>query len=1047
MTPVQIIKYINVMHRVYWEDDLKLTCQSFGLLLKPALEELNRTQYSRLRSTNKKPSEAVLNALDHPEVQLRIQKALKCPGLFVCQSTAEVAALIARAKGSAATEPKRAEFNESLIVPSRAVHEAVPLCAAEAVLAEKLHKFLQTTHRFVGSWPDPPASGASVICHAVATQHLLPEGLKAFLAQPFGSVCTDYLSGSNVALGAEVPFESAYHSLVDSLGLAAQATPETVLDELARIKGVLFILDAVHMDASKRGSASAMARLVVAARSRSGTDRQVLVFLVGRQQEELKGLHQLRNFNEPGQQLRFGRTTPGTSEHAEEPRVRSHFFEVQWRRYCELRGMELDSESGSSRMKRVRQYYDSDAGEDAWPSTLRLNAFFASNYRTFGYFDPTGGWAKMVGMPVAQLPVDVRLHLSELILRLKPIGENKKRQHAMRAIRWCSTAVYWLTERAVEDLGAKVPPSRTEIDVFESGVKELQGLIEISSEHDEERRRGIDRTDLVVEDLFKDLRRRSRSDTFDADSLDGDESADHSAQSDPGRRRRVYRMDLVARAAVQDRWMNQDAVGRAWVHRQIATRLLHSRRDKRLLEIEYPIEPHWGGTNIHFVVEAIRHFMRSCQQAQQKPWGRGLAAEGAETLPSVPSSDWNGCNPYEVVNLCFGQLYWRVLNDNGRSRHHTKRQLALRHGAYHLTAELLELMSLDGELGKPHWALNPAYVSRYLREVGFSQLDLGDLKGAKATFEALIMRAGSDNQHPLDVVDYQLDLILVLASMDDRSAAERVLSDAKDRLAAAQDPVGKEDAKLIHQVQSRILAREAHLAYLADQHQQALALCGQLEQHSPGALVRDAAHTYISTLGALGDPRSLEMALDVCIRQLFANTSRNMQHEALGFRVALGHTLRKLERFAAAEAALDGAYEDILQFGGAERTYLATLLEAGRVLHCQGRFARAYAAYLRPCLDRARSSGYRRTAVHAYEYAVKSIEQLLADVPEVGYGDDELRAQLRGRGAYLEAKRTTNVDPRYSYSPIADERWLPRLQDRAALERELLELQALRELQ
>jgi tetratricopeptide (TPR) repeat protein len=548
-------------------------------------------------------------------------------------------------------------------------------------------------------------------------------------------------------------------------------------------------------------------------------------------------------------------------------------------------------------------------------------------------------------------------------------------------------ALYWLTSDAALVLGKAHEPA-TDLNTFHSAMETLEGLVKVTTEKDE---------------------------------------------------RHTYRMDLAARAAIQDRWRAKDPRGRAEAHRLIASRLLKNMNDKELLGVEFPIEPHWGRSRMHFLAEAIRHLVRTCDHVERPQATGAPPKEGAETFPECTTDEFSGCDPFEVINYCFGVLYWRDLNDNGKGKHHSSRKLALRHGAYHLTGELLQLMSENQEIGRPHWALNEVYISRYLREVAYSQLDLGDLSGAKATFKSLIARARTEGQDPLDVIDYQLDLIVVLASMDlDLSEAETTLADARDQFASIVHSGTEDSVRLALQIQTRIRARQAHLAYLRADYQEALEHCTYIEEKMPAALVRDVAHTYISTLGAMSDDkRNLEKAINICVRQLFDNTSRGLHHEALGFRVALGHAFRKLEMLQAAEAVLDGGYEDILQYGCAERTYLGMLLEAGRVLNDQGRLARAYAAYLRPCFERAKARGYARVAEHARAHARRCIEQLLDEVPEDGWSAEEMERRLRGRGEYLLVKKSKKVDPRSSFDPVAIERWAPRLRNRSVLQREL----------
>lgn len=1003
MEPDLVIKYVNRTYGRYWSVDRSINCAAFSALLSPWLSKLKDPQYSRLRGPGKSPR-ALVNVLANPQVLKKIEDALACPGLFACKNDLEIDALIAPQVIARKPEPESmAPDNDSLIVPSADCVKDIPLSANEADMVAKVSAFIlrQSKHSHLVCWPDPPTSGASFLAYVVAARDVSSvAGVNTYLAQPFPSACARYLQGSDVGAG-EVPFERALHILARTLGLPVPASPQSLLDKLIETNSTLFVLHGECLQTQTRRDSSAMYRLLLEAKERyTPRNSSCTPIVVVGIPIDPKFARRTTRFNElAGRAIQFG---PDSIQE------RSDFFERQWHRYGEVRGIRLDAEANSSRLKRVRHYYLSDA----WPATIRLNAFFASNYNNFSYFDPTMGWTRMADMAVETLPIDVRLHLEEVVNRLLPMNDGKRRS-ALRATRWCSTAVYWLTSEAAENLGKKLVP-RTKLDAFHVAVSSEDGLVEVVRRAEEQHTNRMDLTARAVVSSGEKL--------IEVD------------------KRYVYKMDLAARAAIQDRWMRENPLDRANIHYHIALRLYRCKDDKELLGVEFPIEPHWGRSRLHFLVECLRHLIRTCDQSHQtdSPGTCQWEGEGSETFPMAPTSKTKSCNPHEVINFCFGQIYWRELNGNGRSTHQATRKLALQHGAYHLTAELLSLMSDGQQLGKPHWALNKKYVARYLREVGFSQLDMGDLQRAKATFESLIARALASNpQNPLDVIDYQLDLTVVLASMDDLHGAGTTLAEVRTKFESITVTERTGDARLTQQIQTRIRARQAHLAYLRGSFQEALEHCQHIEQNSPTALVRDVAHTYISTLGSLGDRRSLELAMKICVRQLFENTSRGLHHEALGFRVALGHCFRKLGLVEAAEATLDGAYQDILQYGCSERTYLAMLLEAGRILHHQGRFLRAYAAYLKPCLDRAQQRGCARTALHAHSYARECLNQLVKAVPGEGWSITQIATQLEGRGDYLQIKRCREIDPRYSYDPIAVERWLPRLKDRAALAQEM----------
>jgi hypothetical protein len=126
-----------------------------------------------------------------------------------------------------------------------------------------------------------------------------------------------------------------------------------------------------------------------------------------------------------------------------------------------------------------------------------------------------------------------------------------------------------------------------------------------------------------------------------------------------------------------------------------------------------------------------------------------------------------------------------------------------------------------------------------------------------------------------------------------------------------------------------------------------------------------------------GGPTLKDKALMVCYRALFRLSSDGLLHEAIGFRIALAHyTLSINGRVNAAEAILNQVHLDTLEHGCSERTFLAFMLQAGLLLKRDKRELRAYASYLRPCLERSIARGYVREASRAAEVALLVLNQI-----------------------------------------------------------------------
>ena len=438
--------------------------------------------------------------------------------------------------------------------------------------------------------------------------------------------------------------------------------------------------------------------------------------------------------------------------------------------------------------------------------------------------------------------------------------------------------------------------------------------------------------------------------------------------------------------------------------------------------------------------------MRSCETSLDYGMPSSVTAFPHE-FPKFPRKEIGGSDAYEAVNFCFGELYWRQLNGNTRDPDTYNRKLARQHGAYQLTIELLQLMSRNNKLGDPHWALHEDHIPQYLREVGYAQLDLGDLSSAAENFRKLAL-IHTNKGNTLDAIDTKLDLVLALTTQARLEEAVSVLEDLESATQAINvdtKDIKAVDRRRIQTIKRRVSTRRGHLFYLTGDARAALSVYSTLPETS---LVREVAHIYIATLGQIGDKDSLDLAMRICIKNIFQNTSRGVHHDALGFRIAMAHLFRKFEMLEVAETCLDQVHEDILQYGCSERTYLAFLLEAGRTVFAQGfrkpdRFARAYLGYLRPCLDRARSRGYVRYAETARRCATETLTEILArcrSLEDKQLWPAELRAALASKSDISGLPALSITDPLFSFDFRIGEDWALRLEDEKALELELQEL-------
>lgn len=972
-----------------WKHPHGLSCRRFNAALDGGIV-LTDSQYNRLKKRGVWPK-GIPRVLRGAAVQLKIEKDTGLHNLFSCQTEADVRMLVNSVARLESSPPSGKASGHCLIIPSLLPDLSVALTEAELrqvkSLAEQLQRRANPREpKYLCRWDTPPLVGAALLAGATA-QILERKGVTAYLIRPSSSDIHSYFGGKAKLESDDKPLDSGLQALAQHLGVPNSGA-QGLVEKLIETKSVLFIVHPGAIDSRSQGASCLFERVLAFSKGKelpSSTDRCPIV-LVGHSQH--KDVRRASRQIVPGH--------PDSTKELKDSEQRSAFFEIQWRRYSQMRGFELSAAAGSSRLKRTREYYNEDdvfGGPGSTASTLRFKAFFASNFSTFSYFDPTAGWSRLAGMPLDELPEDIALQLSDVVYSLRSLSEKQTRNPQLRAVRWCSTGVYWLTSEAVENL-ASHSELRTTLELFRRAAEEVP-MIHVTD-------------------------------------------SPHSAKAE-------FRMGMATRAVVQDRWSMVNPGERTLVHFRIARRLFDAQDNKELLSSEYPREPHWGRSRLHFLAECIRHLVRASDPRgeTESPFAEGTTPDiGAETFPLPPSRTSLGCNPRQVFNYCFAILFAKELNGDSSPGSFATRKLAHRHGLFHLSAELLQLLSQDFKLGEPHWALRKEYVPRYLREVGYAMLDLGDLRMSIRTFERLYEYGRAHGCNFADLAEYSLDLAMALTSVD-LEAAKRWLEEGRLLIAQLQPCQARQAVDLRRRHQGRL----AQIHHAEGAYDAALEICESLENERRGALVRDLAHTYIACLGAEGRerPDQLQRAMKVCIRHLFEANSAGLHHEALGFRVALGHLFRTYELLDAAEATLDGVYHDIISNGCSERTYLAMLLEAGRILFFQGRYSRAYAAYLRPCLDRANRNGFLRTATTAEDYALKCLQRLQTDVPREGWDAKQLIEQLKPEGEYLRKRGPAKrLDPLFSFDPIVPERWSERLRTPASIEVEIADIYRMR---
>lgn len=630
MEPEDILKYVYRNYRGHWRGTCGLTAGTFSTLLftghgKPFLPVLTGVQYYRITNHKTTTPYRVVEALRNEYTRRSIAQALRCPELFSCRTAGAIDAAMNKVVVPPGSEARLTRPSDCLLVPESLPDSDMALHPREKKAIEYLQGLITGGSSGVVHWADPPTVGPSFIAYALAGTFLPKADVgPVYLLRPYAGLmeATDWVEFSTSGR----PYEQGLAELCRILEFTEpRPSAERILQALRKRRAVLIVMNAASVPARSLTETNTIVELIEEA-SKGGDKKggPAPIVLMGKPQGTVSSKATLAR--ETRAYLAFSKATDERHETVDE---RSDFFEVQWHRFRELRSDHVSDDLGA-RLKRVRQYYSADTDSAMWPCNIRMLAFLASNYGTFSYFDPTAGWHRLAGMSLGELPIDIRLHLEEVTAQARNAPEGMQAP-SLRAVRWCSTALYWLTEDAATELG-KLTPSPMPLDRFKAAVQRVPNLVEVTNEQ--------------------------------------------------GSQREIFKADLALRAVIQDQWAKEDPLQRARAHHQIAQRLYEARDNKELLSVEFPVQPHWGRSRMHFLVETLRHLIRTCDRTPRPSRARGAKAPfmGGDFFPAAPTDAWQGCDPYEVINFCFGNIFWQLLNGNSsRVSNVHNRKLARQH--------------------------------------------------------------------------------------------------------------------------------------------------------------------------------------------------------------------------------------------------------------------------------------------------------------------------------------------------------------------------------
>ena len=611
----------------------------------------------------------------------------------------------------------------------------------------------------------------------------------------------------------------------------------------------------------------------------------------------------------------------------------SPFLEAQWTRFCELRGVDPYKAVGS-RLRRASWHYEVARGP-ALPSyhiNVRLRAFFASNLDNPAFFDPTGGFEALAGMPETELPIDIWLFKKATEDALRHYVTSRPGDRDIRYLRLLSTAKHWLTNGALQELVRRFPPDG-------------RGERTISA---------VGKYEEIIARPVPGWVHRTNSGTF---------------------------LGIAVKALLQDEWRTgPNSCERSIAHYRVATRIWDRRDDKAFLAQEFPYRPHWGRPRIHLLAEVIRHLVRATD-LRPEAVGPLQPRSNSHDFVDPPDAGIGGCDPFQVVNFAYRTIYDTELNGNRSGQ--TARALTRRYGAYALARELLHLLS-DARLGYGHppAAMDREMCGAFVNDCGFTALATGELELAASCFRRLAIseRASGDVNRRLDAL---LSLALVLTSGGRMRSAARLLGSVERALAKSPD-----SNRAVDRLRQRTRSRQLQLDFvqasvpgseLRSRFLEYDRLHGITEIELLRTFILVLARTEPGPTPGFNGRRTYHAdAYSVCLSKLMSKLSDGHHHDALELKVLLAGLMRERGDGLPAEGILDQAYRDILVYGCAERTFLRFLLEAGSNLAAQGQAYRAYCVYLRRCMRRSVARSYLPEAIAAARASVASLERLEA---------------------------------------------------------------------
>jgi tetratricopeptide (TPR) repeat protein len=862
--------------------------------------------------------------------QAAIENSLRLPGLFRCQSHAEIVALLAAVDGEG-------EQQSRFVVIEGNPTGDVGLTSFETKAIEYLLETLVHKRQPVHHWDVSFNSGASTVIHGLWSSFDVPSPYRAiWIMRP-----SDFALPYHSELAQLRQFLSGRgHSVASRRALAQAIVAEDIL---------LVFLSPFALDGAN-GSNAALDLLQEFQNQRGGWTGVCRILIVGQSDtiEKLKIPYRehLSDF------LRRRLRLQGTEAFAE--------FQLQWKRFADLRD-EVASEVSGSRMRRAATYFQVQNRDGVWPISVKLRALFASNSRDAAYFDPTQGFKRLAGEVYAHFE-DVIAYVedvSDFIRHVRHLdatarGGSRGKRRYFYLLQYVSTSLHWLTDEALDCLIEKIPPDRLNDLALDTEKRRLRTLAPIVTE------KHASATDAPASRYFASMGVKA---IVQDDWIAAEPYLRSLAHYRIARRLKTNENDkqlLVQEFPYEPHW------GRSRIF-FLAEAIRHLVRSCETYvggassacgtDVSFPSPPmpKSRGTD---PVQVINYCYSVLYQdhlngnANGKA-GRSLAKRyGAYQLSvemlELVSKDYDVGVPHPALRpdkrLEFMRECGFALLDVGELKR---------------SREVFERARKEAESDSD--ALDHLSV---LLDLALVDCVSGSMPAAEATLaEATERLARLHAEAKTRDTRYYLRVRKLFRRLLTRKAHLNFLSGHHDSALELLDSLENEacwrDGRDGPTFDRSVLVPSFTQSFEAEQIHLKLA----------------ALHRQADADRRAGKACDTMAGLNICLREMLHAQSNGLHHQAMGFRIALARCYRRADRLDTAEVILDAVHLDLLRYGCSERTFLSFLNEAGRVLGTRDP-VRAYATYLKPCMVRARARGFLREAQQAATQASILLEAI-----------------------------------------------------------------------